>query len=73
MISSLKKEVLLLFSEGRSLYKNRKFKEAFEKFREAYTKDPDDTPSRIFMERCDYYIKNPPGEDWDGIYQMKTK
>jgi len=73
MISNLKKEVLLLFSEGRTLYKNRKFKEAFEKFREAYVKDPDDTPSRIFMERCDYYMKNPPGEDWDGIYQMKTK
>ena len=73
MISETKREVLRLFAEGREQYKNRNFKAALEKFKGAYDLDPKDEPSKIFGARCKAYIKNPPGDGWDGVFQMTTK
>lgn len=30
-------------------------------------------PSLSMVERCRYYMENPPGDDWDGVFVMKTK
>ena len=30
-------------------------------------------PSLVFAERCRYMQQNPPVEDWDGVFVMKTK
>ena len=34
---------------------------------------PDDYPSKLLMERCELYEKNPPPENWDGVMAMDTK
>ena len=34
---------------------------------------PEDGPSKVYYERCKYYIDNPPPEDWDGVFVMTTK
>ena len=73
MIDDTKREVLRLFAAGRELYKKRDFKAALEKFKEAYTLDPMDEPSKLFGGRCKHYIQNPPDDGWDGIFQMQTK
>ncbi|HIE00904.1 MAG TPA: adenylate/guanylate cyclase domain-containing protein [Thiotrichaceae bacterium] len=28
---------------------------------------------QLYVERVEYFIKNPPGEDWDGVYTFTTK
>lgn len=67
------KNVLELFSMGRKYYKLMKFTEAKKYFEQALKVNPEDGPSKVFSERCDYYIKNPPPPDWDGVFVMKTK
>ena len=73
MITEEKKKALEHFSEGRRLYKLMKFVEAREVFALALKACPDDGPSKEFFKRCQYYIENPPPEDWDGVWPMQTK
>jgi tetratricopeptide (TPR) repeat protein len=73
MISEEKKKVLDLFAQGRKLYKLMQFSEARECFAKALESDPSDGPSKVYLERCAYYLENPPPEDWDGVFTMTTK
>lgn len=73
MITEEKKKVLSLFAEGRKLYKMMDFPGAKKYFGEALKTDPADGPSKIYYLRCQHYIENPPPEDWDGVWVMKTK
>ncbi len=73
MISAEKKTVLDLFAEGRKLYKMMKFAEARDCFAKALKVAPEDGPSKVYYARCKHYIENPPPEDWDGVFVMKTK
>lgn len=73
MITEEKKQVLDLFSEGRKRYKLMEFDKALELFRRALQIDPDDGPSKVYRDRCEHYIANPPPEDWDGVFVMTTK
>lgn len=70
-----------LFEKGLSLYENKKFKEAkalFEQSLEYEDKRFDDieleiSPSRVYIIRCEEYIKAPPADDWDGINVLESK
>jgi hypothetical protein len=73
LISQEMKQVLDLFDEGRKLYKLMKFAEAKEYFKKSLQVKQDDGPSQVYLERCDHYIQNPPPQDWDGVFVMKTK
>jgi hypothetical protein len=50
-----------------------KFNEAKKNFAKALKIDPEDGPSKIYFQRCKHYMENPPSEDWDGVFVMKTK
>jgi tetratricopeptide (TPR) repeat protein len=73
VISEQKEKVLTRFAEGRKYYKLREFEKASACFEDALRVDPADGPSRIYVERCRELLRNPPPEDWDGVYVMKTK
>ena len=73
MVSSEKQQVLKHFTEGRKHYKMMDFSGALEHFRKALEIDPQDGPSQEYVKRCEIYIENPPPEDWDGVFVMKTK
>ncbi|HOZ71816.1 MAG TPA: tetratricopeptide repeat protein [Spirochaetales bacterium] len=73
MISEDKRRVLDLFAEGRKLYKLMRFSDAADKFDEALKIDPTDGPSKVYLDRCDHYVIDPPDEDWDGVFVMKHK
>jgi hypothetical protein len=73
VISEEKKKILDLFAEGRKFYKLMDFVNAKESFTAALKLDPNDGPSKVYLERCNEYIETPPPEDWDGVYVMKTK
>ena len=73
MITAEMQQVLELYNEALNLYKERKFKEAMDKFNKALEIKPDDGPSKLYVERCEIFLENPPGEDWDGVFTMTTK
>jgi hypothetical protein len=73
MITETKKKVLELFNEGRKNYKLMNFEKAKDFFSKALKVDPEDGPSKVYFARCKHYIQNPPPEDWDGVFIMKTK
>lgn len=35
--------------------------------------DPDDGPSDVYLARARQFKENPPPDDWDGVFVMKTK
>ncbi len=72
-MTEARKEAVRLFSLGRELYKKRDFSGALKKFTAALECCPEDGPSRVFAGRCRELAADPPPEDWDGVFQMKTK
>ncbi|MGQ9569983.1 MAG: CHASE2 domain-containing protein [Thermodesulfovibrionales bacterium] len=56
-----------IFESGLDLYRKGYFDSALKKFQECLEANPQDKPSRLFIERCKYLIKSPP-KDWDGIW-----
>ena len=73
MITGEKKKILDLFAEGRKRYKLMEFSEAQMCFARALKIDSEDGPSKVYYLRCKHYAENPPPEDWDGVFVMKTK
>ena len=51
----------------------RKFEEALVQFKQALATDPTDGPSKLYIGRCEVFIKEPPPADWDGVFVMQTK
>jgi len=72
-INSEEKEAYLLFNEGINLYRNRDFQKALNIFKNTYSLLKNDVPSSLYIDRCNELIKNPPGDNWDGVYIAKTK
>ncbi len=73
MLSESKRITLEEFSAGRRFYKLMEFEKARSCFVKALEADPDDGPSKVYLERCTWYIQNPPPEDWDGVFTMTSK
>ena len=73
MITEDKQRVLDLFEEGRKQYKLKNFEGAKNYFAQALKIDSEDGPSKVYYARCKHYVDNPPPEDWDGVFVMKTK
>ena len=73
MLTAEQLKVLELYNKGLSQYKARQWKAAMALFEEALKVDPNDGPSKLYLTRSQEYEKNPPGDDWDGVFVMKTK
>lgn len=67
------REALNYFQQGYEYYLARHWDWASNQFRQALQINGGDEPSRLYLERCEEFLKNPPGQDWDGVYNMKTK
>ena len=70
--------LITAFNEAMSLYKDQSWIKAKKIFKESekleeIIEDRPTNPSKIYIERCNYFQKNSPGKDWDGIWTMKTK
>ena len=61
------------FKAGLSQYRQRDWDRAARTFREANELYPQDQLAGIYLERCAIMQANPPGDDWDGAWVMKSK
>jgi adenylate cyclase len=61
------------FNEAINLYRAKRFEDAKKLFYRSRDLLKADTPSSLYIDRCEEYIMEPPGENWDGVYTAKTK
>ncbi len=62
-----------VFTTGYRYYLNREWKKAAECFAFCLEHVPEDGASELYLNRVKEYEKNPPPDDWDGVFTMKTK
>ena len=72
------KKILPAYHEALDLYKNQEWSKAIEAFKasdelEEMFGGRKTNPSRIYIPRCEHYLENPPGEDWDGVWTLTSK
>jgi adenylate cyclase len=79
-LSAETENLLETYNRGIGHYYNREWKDALECFTEANELEPNTktapqkiTPSKRFIASCNEYLKNPPGDDWDGVDELKSK
>ncbi|MCJ7681710.1 MAG: adenylate/guanylate cyclase domain-containing protein, partial [Candidatus Aminicenantes bacterium] len=68
-LSPEKEKRLSMYGAGLEAYRRRNWKDAMELFRTL----PDDGPSVVYSERCRIFLTDPPPQDWDGVFDLKTK
>ena len=66
-------EAVSHFKSGLSHYRKRNFAKAADAFQEALALNPQDALPPIYLKRCEELKQSPPGEDWDGVWIMKSK
>jgi adenylate cyclase len=66
-------DVLGLFRNGLTLYRERRFKDAQAQFRDALARHPTDKASALYVERCAHFMEAPPPADWNGAWIMTEK
>jgi class 3 adenylate cyclase/CheY-like chemotaxis protein len=62
-----------LFHEALTLFEGRDWASAEAGFRRVLDLSPRDGPSLLFLERCENNRRDPPPEDWDGVFELKYK
>lgn len=71
-ITDEKQSLVTEFESALSLYRQRDWEAALDAFDRLY-ETHNDPVSSVFAERTRQYQLNPPGSDWDGVYELKTK
>jgi adenylate cyclase len=72
-ISDMQKNQVTKFNSGFQLYHEQQWEKAVAEFNAALSFQAEDMTSRLYIQRCQDYLKNPPGENWDGVFTMTTK
>ena len=66
-------EVRDLYAKGLAAYRQRDWDAAEERFKECLRLDPDDGPSRTFLERVAIFRAVAPASDWNAVYRLSEK
>jgi len=54
-------------------FEKRNWKQAAKRFKEALLINADDEPSKTYINRCNTFVKEPPKDSWDGVYNLSSK
>ncbi|MDZ7681241.1 MAG: adenylate/guanylate cyclase domain-containing protein [Fodinibius sp.] len=71
-LSTLKKAADI-YQQALQLYYDRQWDNAIEQFRKVMELLPEDGPSQTYIKRCKQFKDEPPDDDWDGVFHLKTK
>jgi adenylate cyclase len=72
-VSSEQKARVEEFHAALADYKKRQWNRAVQAFQSIVKRHPDDGPAKLYVERCQTLEKNPPPENWDGVYTLTAK
>ncbi len=61
------------FEAALALYRSREWEKARAGFRAVLDAIPEDKPSKIYTERCEYFMQTPPADEWDGVFNRAEK
>lgn len=64
---------ITVFHSALALYRARKWIEAQLEFNALLAEIPNDNPCKLYVERCEYFLKTPPAENWDGVFNRSEK
>ena len=71
-------ELIEIFEKGLDHYFNQEWTEALKIFEKSAKLEDNfagrnTNPSKVFIERCNYFKENPPEPNWNGVWKMTTK
>jgi len=66
------KEVIAAYTRGREAIRARDFAGAVAAFKEALRFNPNDQPSLLMLERAKVLLRQPPPQDWDGVWSTSN-
>jgi adenylate cyclase len=66
-------EALPIYKTALSLYRQTLFDAAKDQFERLLELHPGDGLSKMYIERCEELLADPPPANWDGVYTMKSK
>jgi adenylate cyclase len=67
------KKIFTVYEMGLQYYFERRWMKAIKCFSMVQKYRPSDIPSQIMLERCYQFMKNPPPEDWNGVFSVSSK
>jgi adenylate cyclase len=65
-------EFLENYTQGLAAYKKQEWDRAVAEFKKSLDLNEDDVSS-MYIKRCRHFKKHPPGDEWDGVFTLKTK
>ena len=66
-------EALGLFNDGYRSWTDGKWDQAIKLFKEVKKINVNDKAAQLYLDRCDLMKKNPPKDEWNGVWVMTTK
>jgi len=67
------KKLVDVFHGALDIFEKRNWKQAAEGFKEALSLKAEDNPSKIYFDRSEKFMKQPPADNWDGVYNLTEK
>jgi len=61
------------FRIGLTKYRQKKWDDAKSNFQQVLAINDHDKAAKLYIERCEYFSANPPGDEWDGVWVMESK
>jgi adenylate cyclase len=68
-----KARILEHFEAGLNAYRGREWQAAVSWFEQVLDLEPEDIPSKVYIQRCNEYQKMAPSHDWNGVYELRAK
>jgi adenylate cyclase len=66
-------DALRHFKAGLQKYRQQKWNDAKGEFNDVLALNDHDKAAKMYIERCDHFLANPPGADWNGVWVMESK
>jgi len=67
------KKLVQVFHEALECFEDRRWSQAIIGFNEALSIKAEDPPSILYKDRCVQFLKAPPKDTWDGVYNLTSK
>jgi adenylate cyclase len=67
------RKLFRIYEKGLDFYFNRDWENAYKHFCAVLKYRPADGPSKLMQSRCLQYHKNPPPDEWNGVFMLSSK